>query len=159
MTRSRLLPLLACLPLLGGCASFGEPDARWADSQAEVLNAAVLHEAIAMALDDLGYALDGTGAPGQGMASTLWKEDRHPFQGRGVRTKATVEYELVQPEAEEEGAPRPGPYHTLRARVQVERNMSNRPLDASYDEWEAMEDDPRAAGHILAKVRAYLFGA
>ena len=121
---NRLLPLCLAPLLLPGCAMFQEGEPNWTLDEVEVLNASVLHQALAMALDDLGYRLDGVEAPGQGVARTLWKEDRHPFQGRGTRSRATIEYELVQPSAAEEGAPRPNPHHALKVAVEVERNMS-----------------------------------
>lgn len=156
---NRLLPLCLAPLLLPSCAMFQEGEPNWTLDEVEVLNASVLHQALAMALDDLGYRLDGVEAPGQGVARTLWKEDRHPFQGRGTRSRATIEYELVQPPAAEEGAPRPNPHHALKVAVEVERNMSNRPLDPSYDEWEEAGESPDTARHLLAKIKAYLYDA
>lgn len=139
-------PLLALLALvLSGCAALGRPSESWTEVELEVASTKVLHEVITLSLDDLRYPMGIESAPGEWQVVTLWKESRHPFQGKGWRARAHVEYESL-------GLGR----HKVRVRVERETNESHRPLDAAHDKWVLSADDGGAANAIVAKIRAYL---
>jgi hypothetical protein len=98
-----------------------------------------------MSMVDLGYPLGRESSPGKGEVISGWNEDRSPFYGRGFRLKAMVKYRSL-----EIGE------HQLECRVEREVNESHQGLDKQRDQWKRVDDDIKRAGHLLAKIRAYL---
>jgi len=135
----RFLPLL----LVAACAS--TPDDQWTQAEFKVTNVKVLHEVIMMSMVDLGYPLGRESSPGRGQVISGWNESRSPFYGRGFRLKAIVKYRSL-------GIGE----HQLECRVEREVNESYQGLDDQRDQWKRVDDDMQRAGHLLAKIRAYL---
>ena len=79
-------------------------------------------------------------------ASTGWFVSLAPFKGQGYRERAHIRYERLA-----EGEFR------VSARVERETNQAlARPLDISYADWKAAEDNTARARILLQRIRTYL---
>jgi len=143
---SRLLAVLALLPLLGACSSTGEPDPRWQAVELEAPSDRFLWNIGVRACDKLDFPVPASLDRSTMIIETGWKNSLAPFSRQGTREKAELRF-----------APQERGVWTLEARVKRQRNMSIvNPLDERYADWEWTEDNVALAQLLVQHVRSFL---
>jgi hypothetical protein len=139
------LPAAALLLVLGCSSTKKEPEPTWRSAVVEAPSRGILWDMTVGVLEFSGYPIGTRLDPDSLEAQTGWAVERAPFSGDGVRRRATVRYRPT-----DEGS------WEVDVRVAQQRNVSLRPLQPEYDEWEWTGDDLEAAQLLLARIRANL---
>ena len=135
--------LLALLPACNTTPK--EPDPAWRSAEVNAPTRAILWDMTVAALEREGYPVGTRLDPDSLVAETGWAEERAPFSGDGVRRRAVVQYRSLGDARWE-----------VDVRIKQQRNMSLRPLDRDYDEWEWVADDAESAAVLLGRIRGAL---
>lgn len=140
-----LFMLLPCLLVWGCNTTPKEPDPAWRSAELTAPSRAILWDMTVAALERERYPMGTRLDPDSLEAETGWIEERAPFSGDGLRRRAVVRYRPL-------GSGR----WAVDVRVKQQRNMSLRPLDRDYDEWEWVPDDVEKARVLLGRIRGAL---
>ena len=122
------------------------PEPQWVNSEISCPSEQVLWEFLLLSLDRTGFPKGHETDPNRLTIDTGWRTSLAPFKGKGWREKASVVVERIEA----------GRYD-VRVRVEREKNEDLlRPLDPSFAQWEATEDNVEQAQHVLAFLRSFI---
>jgi hypothetical protein len=143
---ARLLVLAAALllSLSAGCAT--EAPANWVEGQVTASSDRVLWQVTVLALDKTGFPIGARMDPATLTAISGWKFSLAPFRSKGYREQCEVHY-----------TPKGSRQYDVHVRVRREKNMDIvQPLDVTYAQWEADDDNAERAGTVLQYIKSLL---
>jgi hypothetical protein len=147
---SRFRALLALFALSIACVGFAgcatEPTANYATGSVTASSERVLWQVTILALEKSHFPIGARMDPATLTATSGWFISLAPFRGKGYREQCEVHYTSKAPRE-----------YDVQVRVRREKNMDIvQPLDLTYAEWEADEDDAERAGTVLQYVKSLL---
>jgi hypothetical protein len=141
--------LSALLLVLGACSSTAddpEHEGTWKEVEVSAPSDRVLWQITLLSLQNLDFPLGANMDPTAGVVETLWKTDLQPFRGEGMRVRALLRFQPLEP----------GRWK-VRARVRREQNMAlAAPLDPQRAEWKEAPDDVVLAATLLQHIQSRL---
>ena len=142
--RRLFVPLALVVSLATGCAI--EPPAQWATGTVTASSERVLWQVTVLALEKTEFPVGSRMDPATLTAVSGWRISLAPFKGKGFREQCEVQYTAKAPRE-----------YDVQVRVRREKNQDIvQPLDLTYAEWEADEDDVERAGVVLQYIKSLL---
>lgn len=134
-----LWPILLLLLAAAGCKA-PAPPAQWVSARVQAGNERLLFEVTELAFRKRSFPVGAGLDPARLTATSGWRVSLAPFKGKGRRDQAVVQFTREK---------EPGRYKA-EVRVRRERNEDIvRPMDLTYADWEADQDDVEAARVVL----------
>jgi hypothetical protein len=145
---SRTIVLVAILALAcvssPGCAS--EQPANYATASVTASSERVLWQVTILALEKTHFPIGARMDPATLTATSGWMTSLAPFRGKGYREQCEVHYTPKGPRE-----------YDVQVRVRREKNMDIvQPLDLTYAQWEADDDNVERAGVVLQYIKSLL---
>lgn len=132
-------PMLLLFLAAAGCKA-PAPTPQWASARVQSGNERLLFEVTELAFKKRGFPVGAGLDPAKLTASSGWRISLAPFKGKGRREQAVVQFSREK---------EPGRYK-VEVRVRRERNEDIvRPMDLTYADWEADQDDLESARVVL----------